>query len=279
MSLRPADELGGYRLVTRLGGGATSDIWLAEAAAQHVAVKVYQPHLFQHSARAREKRLAQEAAVSRVAHRNLCRIHSWGRGSVRDQRYRFVVMEFVDGTNLEQIIRGGGPLSRATFRSVALQLVDAVEALHDAGMLHRDIKPANVIVERGTDRVVLVDFGVVADLVAALIETSVQTFLGTLPYAAPEWVYRDPPAAADAAPVDIYGLGATFFEMMTGRRPFADVTNAAALARLVRDHTPELTAPTYDPDLQALVRLMLAKRPDMRPSLGEIRQGIAAASG
>ena len=146
-----------------------------------------------------------------------------------------------------------------------------------SGMIHRDIKPANVISERGSGRMVLVDFAVVADRVAALVETSGQAFLGTLHYAAPEWVYRDPPGAADDAAVDVYGLGATFYEMMMGRRPFAEVTNAATLALLVRERTPELAAPAYDAELQALVRLMLAKTPGMRPSLAQIRRRLEGA--
>jgi hypothetical protein len=137
-------------------------------------------------------------------------------------------------------------------------------------LLHRDIKTGNVIIEEGTGRAVLADFGVIKDLVAATVQqTAGDDFKGTWHYAAPEAIERDG-AAADAFPVDVYSLGATFFEMMTGKRLFAEIPTIARLADAIRNQAPTVTAPGYPRALVQLVRLMLAKSPGARPSLEDV---------
>jgi serine/threonine protein kinase len=275
MPLHTGDTIDGFLLGKELGRGATSVVYQATGAIDGVqgtfALKIYKPHIFETGSREREESIARETTTrERARHPNLCQIFGWRRVRIDGVRYRYLVTELVEGPSLERVILETGPLDVSTFVHIATQLTEATMALHAAGLLHRDIKTGNIIIEESTGRAVLADFGIIKDLLAATVQqTTGNDFKGTWHYAAPEAIERDGPAA-DAFTVDIYSLGATFFEMMTGRRLFTEVGTIARLADAIRNRAPTVTAPVYPVALVQLVRFMLAKTPGARPQLPDV---------
>lgn len=268
-------------LESELSQGATSWVWSATDQQQRVAVKIYRPHLFEHGSRHREARIQQELQTGNWQHSSLIRLHRWGKCTVDNDKYRFVVMDLVEGENLESVVKRDGPLPFDVFKGLALQLLSAVVTLHSNNVIHRDIKPANVILTRSTSIPVLVDFGVATADYVDLASTATHDFLGTPHYSSPEWLFRDPPEAANSPGIDIYGLGATFYELLSGERPYAQLRNLAQLMTAVRTRSIHLSHPGLPVPLSTLLRLMMAKSPDQRPSLAhatEILLGIDSHS-
>ncbi|MCY1009745.1 protein kinase [Nannocystis pusilla] len=201
----------------------------------------------------REVRLAR-----RISHPNVARTHDMGEhGGVP-----FLIMEFVDGTTLQELLRddtGAAGLAPARAARIALSVCEALTAAHAAGVVHRDLKPANILLE-AEGRVVLTDFGIARPLDGQ----HTQGLLGTPVYMAPEQVAGAP---VDAR-TDLYAVGLVLFEMLTGRLPFAgDTAFAAAVARL---NEPPLDVLAVRPDapepLAELVRQCLSQEPDRRPA-------------
>ncbi|WP_245913689.1 protein kinase domain-containing protein [Nannocystis exedens] len=201
----------------------------------------------------REVRLAR-----RISHPNVARTHDMGE----HDGVPFLIMEFVEGSTLQELIRdesGGSGLAPARAARIALSVCEALTAAHAAGVVHRDLKPANILLEV-EGRVVLTDFGIARPLDGQ----HTQGLLGTPVYMAPEQVAGAP---VDAR-TDLYAVGLVLFEMLTGRLPFAgDTAFAAALARLSE---PPLDLLAVRPDAPAplaeLVRQCLSQEPGQRPA-------------
>jgi serine/threonine-protein kinase len=261
--------VGGYVIEEYVGSGAAGDVYRATRGSEEFAVKFYKTWLFREDKDAAGKRMARELDIRTIGHRNLCRIIDAGSFGARAQR-RFLVMEFVHGSNLTEKI-DNQPLPWERFLNFGLQLIHGVQRLHDRKFVHRDIKPDNIMIEKESDRLVLGDFGVVRRLLdySATVTKSSQ-FLGTLRYAAPEWVFRIGADSAENPAIDVYSIGATFLQMMTGSRPLPDtVADEQVLYRLARAYRHNITSPEYPLRIEHLVRRMLATRTEARPSLDE----------
>jgi serine/threonine protein kinase len=217
---QPGDlgTLGPYRVLAELGRGGTGVVLKAhdEALGRSVALKVLRPELATPAARSRLLREARCAA--RFRHDHVVTVHA-----VVDppDGLPYLVLEYLAGPTLAERVRSRQPLPPREAAALAAQVADALAAAHAAGLLHRDVKPGNVLLDAATGRAKLVDFGLarVAEQASGL--TREGHLAGTPAYMSPEQVRR--PEAVDAR-ADIYGLGATLYELLTGEPPFRGTT-------------------------------------------------------
>ena len=179
---------------------------------RHVAVKVLLPKPG-HDA-AFQERFAREArALARLQHPNIVTVFDFGTAG----DYSFLLMEFVDGANLRQMM-ADGPLDPALALSIIPQVCDALQFAHDEGVLHRDIKPENILVDR-RGRARIADFGLAKltdDRRTALALTAPQQIMGTMHYMAPEQIEATSEVDHRA---DLYALGVVLYEVLTGELP------------------------------------------------------------
>lgn len=271
--------VGDYHLLRFCGAGGAGYVYEAQApSGESVALKLYKSWLFEKDAAATEARIAREAALRTVTHPHLCRIIEHGIAVVPNTSGRYLVMELIDGEGLDAHIKQHGAFSWTQFHVLATALLDAARCLHEKGFVHRDIKPENVLVEAASGRFVLADFGVVSSLEDDTVTQS-DAFLGTTRYAPPEWLTRDPPEAADSPALDVYSLGATFFEAITGSPPFAEHQNRFRISQAILNRPALLPfVAGYPPEVLELVRSMLAKSPTSRPSLQDCFDAVQTAA-
>jgi len=206
-------------------------------------------------------RFAQEAEnASRLDHPNAVGVIDFGRTALGLQ---YIVMDLVEGTTLSEILRAG-PLSPARVIRIAHQLCEALDHAHGRGVIHRDFKPENILVvgEAGRDLARIADFGLALSVTSDVRLTT--TGVACTPaYAAPEQLRT---GTFDHR-VDLYGLGVTMFEMLSGGiLPFGGTYDEAIGAKLAHDAPSILTvAPNVPPGLVALVARLLARDPNQRP--------------
>jgi serine/threonine-protein kinase len=200
-----------YRLVSRVAGGGMGEVYRAHDLLldRTVAVKILQPTLATDPDLVHRFR-AEARAVARLSHPNIVAVHDWGS---EDDRTYYMVMEYVSGSDLRDVLVDNGALSPSQAVGIAASMCDALSEAHKTGIVHRDIKPENVLISKsGTVKVV--DFGIAA--VADAERTSPGNALsGTLRYLSPEQAAGD-----QATPFsDVWATGAVLAEMLTGRPP------------------------------------------------------------
>jgi eukaryotic-like serine/threonine-protein kinase len=223
--------LGGrYRLLEPLGQGGLATVHLArdEQLHRNVAVKVLGPEYAADASSAVRFREEARRAAS-LAHPNIVPVFDFGTEDGTD----FIVMQLVEGRDLERVLRQGGPLPPAEALRITGTVTDALHAAHERGIVHGDIKPGNILLTVTGD-VQVVDFGI-ARTVRGATTTAPGVLLGSVHYVSPEQVN-----GGEAGPAsDIYALGLVLWEMLTGRRPYERPTPVAtALARLEADLPP-----------------------------------------
>lgn len=203
-------------------------------------------------------RFEQEArTAARLSHPNVVGVIDTGE----DDEVAFIIMERLDGTTLADELRRG-PLSEERVREVARQVLSALQAAHDAGIVHRDVKPANVLT-CDDGRVKVTDFGIATAIDGAQAITGTGFLVGTPAYVAPERL-----AGAQPSPsADLYSLGAVLYECLTGERPFQNAS-AIELISAVREQRPRPISelrPDVDPGLASIIESALEKDPADRP--------------
>ncbi len=246
-------QLGGYRLLRELGRGGMGVVHEAIdlALERRVALKLLPPAFAgDPSALARFKREAH--AVARLDHPGIVRV--LGVGSSGDTHW--FAMELVDGGPLT-LHAPRGLRERVT---VIAEIAQALAHAHAQGILHRDVKPSNILL-RSDGRAVLTDFGL-ARLLADPGLTRTGGFLGTPAYASPEQARG---VEVDARS-DVFSLGSTMYELLSGRRPFEGADAATIIHRILREEPPDLQriAPAVGRDLAAIVAKSLEKDPARR---------------
>jgi serine/threonine protein kinase len=253
-------RLGGYRLLRRLGSGATADVYLAEqeSLGRRVAVKVLAPHAAADSTAV--SRFTQEArAAAALIHGHIVQIHE----VACIDRVHFLAEEYVAGPTLKAWLESRGPLDAPQAITVLAHVGSALERAAEQGVVHRDIKPENLLVTSAGE-VKVTDFGLarVLDAADGLGLTQEGMTLGTPLYMSPEQAEGK---AVDARS-DLYSLGATVYHLLAGRPPFIGATSlAVAMAHIKEPLSPIATLrPDLPADLAVIVDRLLAKDPAAR---------------
>lgn len=213
-----------YEIIRCVGAGGMGEVYEAydRQFKETVALKVI--HQGTQSAAVAAERFVREAQLARkVTHRNVCRIFDIHGDRLHGEEVLFLTMELVHGETLSTRLKREGRIEQGEALSIALQLCSGLEAVHHSGVLHRDLKPSNVMLEQedGEWRAVLTDFGIAKWLQQATDQERTNgtgNLLATPAYAAPEQLEGKKLTTAS----DVYSLGTVLFEIVTGRRPFAD---------------------------------------------------------
>jgi len=254
-------NLGPYRLERFIGGGGMGAVFRAidTTLDRVVAVKVLAGR--QSDDEELLKRFRNEAqSAARLDHENIGRVHAVGS----DDGWHYIVLEYIEGTNIRDLVRQQGPFDVARTVDVAAQIADALEHAAERDVVHRDIKPSNVVITPA-GRARIVDMGLARlHQVADDRDLTVSGMtLGTFDYISPEQA-RDPRAADVRS--DLYSLGCTMFFMLAGRPPFAEGTTVQKLLQHQQDRPPALDQirPDVPRRLAAIVERLMAKDPDDR---------------
>lgn len=261
---------GRYHVVDRIAAGGMGEVFRAHDAvlAREVAIKVLHPTLAADPGFIDRFRREARAAAS-LNHPNIVAVHDWG---AVDGIY-FMVMEYVHGESLRDILNVHGVLAPAQAADVLLQVLAALEHAHQHGIVHRDVKPENVMVTPdGIAKVT--DFGL-ARAYADARATQAGRVTGTVQYLAPEQLQGEP---ADPR-TDLYALGIVAFELLTGRVPFSGETSIAIAYKHIRERVPRPSArnPAVPEGLDGWVASMTEKQRELRPeSAAEARRDLQA---
>jgi serine/threonine protein kinase len=254
---------GRYELGELLGVGGMSEVHLARdlRLQRDVAVKVLRADLTTDpSVNARFQREAQHAAS--LNHPAIAAIYDTGEVDSPNGSMPYIVMEYVDGLTLRELLSTQGPLRARRAVEVIGEACEALSFSHQRGIVHRDIKPANIMVGPGGS-VKVVDFGI-AKAIADSTHNVTQTgaVIGTAHYLSPEQARGD---RVDAR-ADVYSLGCVFYELLSGATPFVgDSAVAVAYQHVGREPAPPSTHDgRISPDLDAVVLKAMAKNPDNR---------------
>ncbi len=279
-------EMGSYRLGELLGRGGMGEVYLAthRMLARPAAIKLLRPEMLgvgdgamAELAVVRFRREAEAAAKLRSPH--TVELYDFG---VSQGGSLYLVMELLNGIDLETLVRRHGPLPASRVIYLLLQVCESLEEAHTSGLVHRDIKPANIHVGRvglHHDFVKVLDFGLVKSVTGAVTDDSLASAAGLTPgtptYMAPESAHGEVDARAD-----LYSLGCVAYYLLTGRLVFeADTAIQAILKHLEEEPIPpsQRTALFVPPALDRLVLACLAKRPADRPqSAAELARALGS---
>ncbi|ANP48954.1 serine/threonine protein kinase [Streptomyces griseochromogenes] len=253
---------GRYRLQARIGRGGMGVVWRAsdQLLGRLVAVKELAPDdsLPDDDVRRRRDRTFREArAVAQLRHPHIIVVHD----VVEQDERPYIVMELIDGGSLADRIAAGGPVDAVEAARIGIDLLSALRTAHAAGVLHRDIKPANVLIESGTDRVVLTDFGI-AQVSGATTLTETGSFVGSPEYTAPERMsgVRTGPES------DLWSVGALLCAALSGESPFRRDSLGGILHAVV---AADIRPPVQAEPLLPVVRGLLERDPDRRLGAAE----------
>jgi len=217
------------------------------------------------------ERFRREAqAAANLTHENIAGIYDTGSDAGR----HYIVMEFVEGENLEQRLRRQGALDPAAVLSIALQVTAALDAAHRRGIVHRDIKPHNILITP-EGRVKVTDFGIAKALTASS-DTETGIIIGSVHYFSPEQARGDPTGPQS----DLYSLGIVMFEALTGRRPFEGENPVAVAHKQIYDQPPLPSDYRADlpEDIENIVLRLLEKSLARRyASAADLRRDLEAA--
>jgi eukaryotic-like serine/threonine-protein kinase len=255
-----AMRLGQYTLERKIGEGGNGTVYRAHHAMlrRPTAVKLMLPERIDADTLDRFEREVQH--MSQLTHPNTVAVFDYGRSP---DGVFYYAMEYLDGIDLEQLVRRFGPQPQDRVVAILSQVCGALQEAHHRGIIHRDIKPANIILcERGDvpDVAKVVDFGLAKEIMS---QDARRGILGTPAYLAPEAV-TDPDAIGP--PADLYALGAVGYFLLTGARVFEGKTAVdVCVQHVTADPVPPSTRGQVSPELERVLLQCLAKRPEQRP--------------
>ena len=250
-----------YEILEKIGTGGMGNVFKAHDRKldRIVAIKVLKLEYNEDNNFIRKFKRESLAAAS-ISHPNIVSIYDVGTEKIEDKEVHYIVMEYIDGKTLKDLINDEGRLSEKRALNYCIQIAEALKVAHSKHIVHRDIKSQNIMVTRD-DRIKVTDFGIarVADNTTV---TATNAVMGSVHYFSPE--------QARGAKVDnrsdIYSLGIVLFEMLTGRLPF-DADNPVSVALMqVQSQMPKPSdfIKSIDPSVDALVLKMTEKNPDDR---------------
>jgi len=254
-----------YQLIRLLGRGGFGEVHLARDSSlrRQVAIKFVAPDRLGHED-ARRQLLHDARAAAALDHQYICTVYE--AGETADGR-GFIVMQYVDGETLSDLLRRGAMPARDAL-TLCSRIAEALAAAHEKGIVHRDLKPGNVMIT-GSGAPKLVDFGIATRMVASAAAAGADTvtdstisgplIVGTPSYMSPEQVQHHPLDGRS----DLFALGAVLFECLTGRRAFSGPTAIETTGQVLHVHPPAPS--TLNPEVTAaedeLCRRLLAKDP------------------
>jgi class 3 adenylate cyclase/tRNA A-37 threonylcarbamoyl transferase component Bud32 len=257
-TLQAPSEDDRYRLIKQIGSGGMAEVYLAydETLEREVAFKVLdRKHAQNREAIERFRREARNAAS--LHHPDIVSIHD--RGETEDGTY-YIVMEYMEGGTLEDLIHQEGPLSPQRATEIAIEVAHALRAAHEKGVIHRDIKPQNILLSKAGEAKVA-DFGI-ARAATATTMTQVGSVMGTVHYMSPEQALGEPATPKS----DLYSLGVVLYEMLTGELPYDAETPAGVVMKHVSglSRSPKEANPEVPEELDAVTARLLFRDPEDR---------------
>lgn len=258
MSEQPRILNNRYQLERKLGQGGMATVYLGRDLRLNRPVAIKVLHGQYASDEQFLRRFKHEAdAAAQLGHPNIVRVYDIGA----EGDFHYIVMEYVQGTDLKEIIELQAPLPVPRTLAIVRQIAEALQAAHDSGLVHRDVKPQNVLID-SNDYARLSDFGIAKSKQSSALTDPGTTF-GTADYLAPEQAQ-----GLGATPLsDVYALGVLTYEMLTGRLPFSGDSPLAVALQHIQATPPALRNynPSIPPQLEAIVLQAMAKDPAQRP--------------
>jgi hypothetical protein len=258
-ALQPGTKLGGrYEIVRVLGIGGMGVVYQARDITldRDVALKVIRPEM------ATDKdvmdRFRREILLaSRITHKHILRIHDLGESD----GLSYISMAYVEGESLRDVLKREGFISVERALPFAMQMCDALQAAHDAGVVHRDLKPHNVLIDKEGNSY-LADFGISRSMKAGETMTQTGAILGTIDYMCPEQARGETPDHRG----DIYSFGLVLYNMLTGSLPFKTENALSSMMQRVHQDVPKVTgiAGSVPQWMSGIVSRCCARKPDAR---------------
>ena len=261
-------EFAGYRVMGLLGRGGMGFVYQAEhlLLKRKAALKTLAPGLG--GSDFKERFVRESQTVASIDHPNIIPIYD--AGDLDGLAY--ISMRFVNGPDLGQLIEEGGLPDPHEALTILEQVAGALDAAHARGIIHRDVKPPNVMIEEGSGRIYLMDFGI-AKQGGEKGMTQVGVFVGTVEYAAPEQIETKEITTA----ADIYAFGGVLYESLTGKKPYERDSDVAVMFAHITEPPPRVSVarPDLPEALDAVIARAMAKVPEER--YGTCREMIEAA--
>ncbi len=269
MELTAGSKLGNFTVIKQIGAGGMSEVYLVRDNLDRLfALKTMSSKLsYDPSFR---QRFEQEARImASLSHPNIVQLHSYFE---EDGKY-CLVMEYVEGQSLKELSRKIGPIPEKRALKILRQMAEALSYAHRRGIIHRDVKPSNILLD-ANDNVKVMDFGI-ARMTEGPGLTQTGSQMGTLVYMSPEQI-RDSKNVDEKT--DVYSLGVSFYEMLTGRPPF-DEKNTSDFE--IREHIvykelpdPRNVYPNIGEESLRLLEGFTRKKPEQRLALSQISAGV-----
>jgi serine/threonine protein kinase len=267
---------GRYEIIKNLGTGGMARVLLAKDLnlQRQVAIKILREDLIEDPA-FRVRFLQEARAAANMVHPNIVTVFDFGHD---DKRY-FIVMEYVEGTELKTLMRRRGPLPVDEAVDLMIQICAGVGYAHRAGLVHCDLKPQNILVT-ADGRAKITDFGIARALAAIDADERSDIVWGSPQYFAPEQAAGEAPSPA----TDVYALGVILFEMLAGELPFeaADPTLLAEMHQVAPPPSLRNFNPAVPSSVEQIVYKVLSKEPSARyrtaDQLGRVLETFAVRS-
>ena len=247
-----------YRLDKQLGKGGMAIVYQATDLMldRTIAIKILRKNFS--ASQAFQERFKEEAkAAANLTHPNIVTVHDFGF----DKDQLFIVMEYVPGTDLKEIIRKSGAMPLEYASQLFIQACAGIGYAHRAGLVHCDIKPHNMLITPD-NRLKVTDFGIARALASVKHDEQSQAIWGSPAYFSPEQAAGRAPSPAS----DVYSLGVVFYEMLTGEIPFQEQSpqELALLHRYEKPPTPTSINPDISPEAEEIILKVLSKEPNSR---------------
>jgi len=272
---RPAQQIPGFQVLSRIGQGAMAVVFRAKQISldRVVAIKVL-PKRLSENPEFVERFYREGRAAARLNHPHIVQAFDVGESS----GYHYFVMEFIDGKTVYDLIADGKQVPEKEATRIILQCARALQHAHMQNLIHRDVKPKNLMITKSGD-VKLADMGLareMGDYATATAEAG--RAYGTPYYISPEQIRGEITIDARA---DIYGLGATFYHMVTGRVPFDGTTPSAVMHKHLKEPLvpPDHLNKSLTAGVGEIIEVMMAKNADDRyPSMAELISDLEAVA-
>ena len=249
------EMVGNYRILKEIGKGGMGSVYTAMQLSLNRVVVIKE--MSKSPGREAQSRFKREGKIcANLYHQNIVEIYDY----IKEEGRNYLVMEFVDGVSLAEVIEKAAPLHPRIAAAIAREIGRALVCAHQDGVIHRDIKPKNILITR-SGVIKLTDFGVARDMDAPDLTTT-GTLIGTPFYMSPEQASGDKVGYQS----DIYSLGIVLYEMVTGKKPYTGENSTAIIARISRGkfNSPFRLDPHHSWRLSRIIKKALKNNPKRR---------------